>query len=134
MEIEAKEALPSPHDGALVTPAHGDAGGAPCPTCAGGAVSAPASYVYAIGRIEARFPRLSVEKESAQATGRAETARLTDREAFYKVLSQPENRYLARQMCWVLTVQGLETYIVHPRDPGDFERVVQSLRPRPSPL
>ena len=31
-------------------------------------------YVYALGRIEPRFPRLSIEKEYAQATGRAETA------------------------------------------------------------
>jgi len=31
-------------------------------------------HVYAIGQIEARFPRLSIEKEFAQATGRTETA------------------------------------------------------------
>ena len=29
------------------------------------------SYVYAIGRVEARFPNLAAEKEFAQATGRA---------------------------------------------------------------
>jgi hypothetical protein len=52
------------------------------------------AYVYALGRIEPRFPRLSVEKEYAQATGRAETAGLTDRQALQTVLSQPENRYL----------------------------------------
>jgi PatG Domain len=34
------------------------------------------AYVYALGRIEPRFPRLSVEKEYAQAAGRAETAGL----------------------------------------------------------
>jgi hypothetical protein len=41
-------------------------------------------YVYAIGRIEARFPRLSVEKEFAQVTGRADTAGLSDRQALQK--------------------------------------------------
>ena len=92
------------------------------------------SYVYAIGRIEARFPRLSVEKEFAQATGRAQTVGQTDQEAFQKVLSKPENRYLARHLCWVLTVQGLETYIVQPRDPRDFDRLVEAVRPQPSPL
>ena len=46
----------------------------------------PASYVYALGRIEPHFPRLSVEKEFAQATGRAETANLTDRQALRRVL------------------------------------------------
>jgi hypothetical protein len=69
------------------------------------------AYVYALGRIEPRFPRLSVEKEYAQATGRAETAGLTDRQALQAVLSKPENRYLARQLCYVLTIEGLDTYI-----------------------
>src|SRR5262245_38662480 len=127
-------------DIAVVTPAQGDVVGAPptnespCPTCAGAAASMPVSYVYAIGRIEARFPRLSVEKEFAQATGRAETAGQTDQQAFYNMLSKPENRYLARQMCWVLTIQGIETYIVQPRDPRDFDRLAEAIRPQPSPL
>jgi hypothetical protein len=90
--------------------------------------------VYAIGRIEARFPRLSAEKEFAQATGRAETAGQTDQEAFYNVLSKPENRYLARQLCWVLTIQGLETYLLQPGDPRDFDQLVEAIRPQPSPL
>jgi hypothetical protein len=103
----------------------------PCPTCgtAGGAM--PLSYVYALGRIEPRFPRLSVEKEFAQATGRAETASLTDRQALRRVLE--ENRYLVRQLCWVMTVGGLETYIVLPRDPTDFHLLVEALRPSPRP-
>jgi hypothetical protein len=66
-------------------------------------------------------------------TGRAETAGHTDQEVFYKVLSKPENRYLVRQMCWVLTIQGLDTYILHPRDPRDFDRLVEAIRPQPSP-
>ena len=90
-------------------------GEAACPTC--GNPSAPVLFVYALGRIEARFPRLSVEKEFAQASGRAETAGRTDQQVFHRVLSQPQGRYLARQMCWVFTVQGLETYILLPRDP-----------------
>jgi hypothetical protein len=42
----------------------------PCPTCGTPGASMPVSFVYALGRIEPRFPRLSVEKEFAQATGR----------------------------------------------------------------
>lgn len=129
-----------PNDMAMIMPAQGDAvasppaGGAPCPTCGGAAATTTASYVYAIGRIEARFPRLSVEKEFAQASGRAETAGHTDQQVFHHVLSRPESRYLARQLCWVLMVQGLETYIVLPRDPRDFDRLVEAIRPRPSPM
>jgi hypothetical protein len=108
----------------------------PCPTCGGagmeGAMSAP-SYVYALGQIEARFPRPSVEKEMAQATGRAETAGRTDQQAFHQVLSRRENRYLARQMCWVLTVQGLETYILQPRDPADIDLLASAIEPHENP-
>ena len=102
------------------------------PTSVGG--FATTSYVYAIGRIEPRYPLPSVEKEFAQATGRAETAGLTDRQAVHKVLSQRSNRYLARQLCWVMTVEGLENYILLPREPADLDLMVEALRPTPSPL
>src|SRR5271165_7189383 len=110
-----------------------------CATCGtapatnGGAVTTP-SWVYAIGNIEARFPAISVEKEYAQATGRADTAGLTDRQALHNVLSKPENRYLVRQCCFVMTVEGLETYILTPRDPADLNLLVEAVRPNPSPL
>jgi hypothetical protein len=94
--------------------------------------SAPA-YVYALGRIEARFPTLSVEKEFAHATGKAETSGLTDRKVLQQVLSQKQNRYLARQLCWVFIVEGLETYILTPRDNTDIELLIEALRPTPRP-
>lgn len=108
--------------------------GSDCLTCRGTAGSRTPSYVYALGRIEARFPRPSVEKEFAQVAGRAETAGKTDRQTFHAVLSARENRYVARQLCWVLTVQGMETYILHPRDPADFDLLIEAVRPQPSPL
>jgi hypothetical protein len=91
----------------------------------------PPSYVYALGRIEPRFPTLGLEKEFVQATGRADTAGLTDRQATQAVLSQRENRYLARQLCWVFLVEGLETYILRPRDAADLDLLVDALRPNP---
>lgn len=103
-----------------------------CAACGGSSV--PLSYVYALGRIEPRFPRPSVEKEFAQATGRAETSGKTDHEAFHAVLAKRENRYLARQLCWLLTVQGMETYLLQPRDPSDFDLLVEAVRPAPSPM
>jgi len=112
----------------------------PCPTCGvsmqvnsdNNSVTTSA-YVYALGRIEPRFPSPAVEKEFAQATGRAETAGLTDRQAVHQVLSQRQNRYLARQLCWVLTIEGLETYLLVPRDPADLELLIEAVRPTPSP-
>jgi hypothetical protein len=97
-----------------------------------GSVASP-SFVYAVGKIEPRFPRLSVEKEFAQVIGRDETAGLTDRQGLHKVLSKLENRYLARQMCWILTISGIETYILFPRDPADFSLLIESLRSAPKP-
>ena len=98
-----------------------------------GMETAAPSYIFALGRIEPRFPSLAVEKEFAQATGRADTAGLTDRQALQSVLSARPNRYLARQLCWVLTIEGLETYILVPRDPVDFDLLLESIRGEPHP-
>jgi|SRR5215471_5954589 len=145
---EVKEQLPSSSPGENYPQAHAASATRPvasaltpqaCPTCGvapvanSGATVSP-NYVYAIGRIEPRFPRPSVEKEFAQVTGRAETAGLTDRQAVQKVLSQRQNRYLVRQLCWVMTIQGLETYILVPRDPADVDLLVEALRATPSPM
>ena len=89
------------------------------------------SYIYALGSIEPRFPTLGVEKEFAQATGRAQTTGLTDRAALKTVLSQRANRYLVRKLCWVLTIEGLETYILVPQDSSDFDLLLETLRAAP---
>jgi hypothetical protein len=103
--------------------------GGSCPTCAAG--SSGSSYVYAIGKIEARFPSLSVEKEFAQATGRADTKGMTDSQAMHEVVSRRENRYLARQLCWVMTIASLETYILVPREAADLDLLIEALRAEP---
>jgi hypothetical protein len=92
------------------------------------------AYVYALGRIDPRFPTLAAEKEFAQAAGRSDTGGLTDRQTLHAVLSHRENRYLARQVCWVFTIEGLDTYILHPRDSADLDLLVETLRDSPSPL
>jgi hypothetical protein len=94
----------------------------------------PSTWVYAVGRIDARFPSISVEREFQQAAARLpSTSGLTDSQVRHQVLSSDENRYLVRQHCWVLTIQGLDTYVLAPRDPADFAMLAQSLRPEPKP-
>lgn len=134
MEAAIKQPAPEIHSSAAIAQQAG------CPTCSGGGVTAagangsgPPSFVYAIGRVEARFPNLAAEKEFAQATGRADTAGKTDQAAFHATLSKRENRYLVRQLCWVLTIQGLETYLLVPRDPSDLDLLVEAIRPAYSP-
>jgi PatG Domain len=60
---------------------------------------------YVLGRIGARFPNESIEKELAQGTRRAETVGLSDREAMQTVLPAPGYAWVARQLCWVLTIK-----------------------------
>src|SRR5437868_1108876 len=110
---EPAQQLPTPpisgSSGPLTLPAANgiDGGGTPMGTL-------PSTYVYAVGRVEPRFPSLALEKEFAQAVGRSGTTGLTDRQALQSALSQRTNRYLARQFCWVLTIEGLETYLLAP--------------------
>ncbi|MDA5281081.1 hypothetical protein [Streptomyces sp. Isolate_45] len=93
-------------------------------------------FVYAVGRLEPRMTSLAIEKEFAQATGRAETANLTDRQALHAVLSDPQSRYLAKHLCYVLVIQGIDTYILRPRDPADYDLLVDAIgaSPRTSDL
>ena len=89
------------------------------------------SYVYALGKIEPRFPSIALEKEFAQAMGRDDTTGLTDPQAFQSVLSKRENRYLVRKICFVMTIEGIETYILKPRDTAEFDLLVEAIRPEP---
>jgi hypothetical protein len=119
-------------------PAEGQAlaAAAPCLSCgqttpldADGAVAYPP--VYALGTVEYRFPSLGTEKELAQVIGRGDSTGLTDTNAVYQALR--DNRYLARQMCYVMVIGGLETYLLQPRDPADLDLLVEAVRPAESP-
>ncbi|MEU2772374.1 hypothetical protein ABZ646_05460 [Streptomyces sp. NPDC007162] len=89
------------------------------------------SFIYAVGRIEPEYPSLAVEKELAQVAGRSDTVGLTDTDVLRTVLADRENRYLARQLAWVLTVESLETYLLLPRDPADVDVLIEALRSPP---
>lgn len=147
-QLEVKEqvvATASPRDNdnreqatPLARPAVNSLAPQQCATCGSAqAVSAvPGAahqWVYAIGRIEPRFPKISIEKEFAQALGRDQTSGLTDRQALHAALSKSENRYLVRQLCWVMTIEGLEAYVLVPHDSADMSLLVEALRPAPAP-
>ena len=86
-------------------------------------------FVYAVGKIEARFPNLAAEKEFAQSTGRMDPASRPDQQTLKSILSRRESRYLARQLCWVLGIDGLDAYLLVPRDPSDIDLLVDAIRP-----
>src|SRR5262245_55944274 len=84
-----------------------------CPTCDVGAQAnaEPPTFIYAIGMIHSRFPSPSIEKEFAQSVATARgTANLTDQTVLYNGLK--EHRHLANGVCWVFTVENVETYIL----------------------
>jgi len=66
--------------------------------------------------------------------GRADAGGLTDHQALQAVLSERANRYLLRQLCWVFVIEGLETYILLPSDPADFDLLRDAVRAEPHPL
>jgi len=104
-----------------------------CEGCGGGNTTsqqaARRQFVYALGTVEVRFPNLGLEKEYAQIVRGTNGAGLTDRQLLVKVLSQSQNRYIARQLCWVFRVEGLETYLLVPRESRDLDMLIEALRP-----
>lgn len=115
--------------GSAITPSHAGSALLDAPSEAT-PVAAP-SFVYALGRVEARFPSLAIEKEFAQVAGQGDSEGLTDNEVMQAVLSDRANRYLARRLCWVFLVEGLESYLLVPRDPSDLDVLIDAVRAAP---
>lgn len=88
-----------------------------------------ATYIYALGQIATRFPSQGIEQEFNQAVSRADTKGKTDAQIFQEVLSLPENAYLARHLCWVFTIEGIDTYILQPLGINGYEQLIQAIRP-----
>jgi hypothetical protein len=84
-------------------------------------------WVYVIGDVDARYPSLAVEKEAIGAMGRLEKAAgLSNDAALQMMLENPNNAFLVREMCYVLLVQEVETYILLPRVPQDYSMLVEA--------
>jgi hypothetical protein len=92
-----------------------------------GKLESEPSYIYAIGKIEPRFPSISIEKEFSQATGRSDTKGIIDLQMFHDVLTKPENEYLLRKLCWVMTIDGLDTYILKPVGGWNYKLLAESI-------
>ena len=108
-----------------------------CSTCGSSPAATPGmpivpSCIYVIGHIEPRFPQLSIEKEARQAIARGGVSKETDREVMAKLLRDPANKYIVRRLCWVLSVQDVDTYILVPRD-GDYQPLIDAYRAEPNP-
>jgi hypothetical protein len=108
-----------------------------------------AEAVYAYGRVGARFPNLSLEKEFYQSLeivaprGPRGDFDVTDpvdvdilnqelsrTDLLYSVLSKPENIYIARDMVWVFQdLSGILEYVIVPESDDQVTRLVNALAP-----
>ena len=100
-----------------------------CEKCEAEAGSAaPPTPIYALGSIRAGFPNMSLEKEF-QATAAAIGAAGPTNSLLYQVLSQGENLYLARDICFIFQVDGVDAYIIKPRTYVEVAQFVTALDP-----
>jgi hypothetical protein len=118
----------------IVTAAHGPGGcacGAPggvC-TCESGG-SPPSRFIYVLGTVDIKFPDQSVSDELqtvAQKKGIVQGDKEDLRAWCFRVLTNPEARYVARKICWVLTVEGHPAYYLSLRDLHDLPELIGCL-------
>jgi len=106
-------------------------------------------YIYTVGRPQASFPSLSVEKEFFQAIPVADVGSsgkefdISDEVSLkqlnldenlqanlYGVLSRPENFYIAREMCWhLVNTEGNESYTIIPTSNKRLNDLVTAIKP-----
>jgi hypothetical protein len=134
--------------GEIVAPAHGAGGcncGAPGGACTCAENESSSQFVYVVGDIDIRCPDPSIlfELETMaltlsrqdQGADMPERFRITEqsepgqslRDWYYRVLRRPESRYIARQLSWILKVQGQPAYYLSLRDLNDLSDLIECL-------
>lgn len=83
------------------------------------------SPVYAIGRIEPRFPSVGVEKEFAQIVGRSNAVGIDDGDLLRDTLADPANLHLARNLAWVLVTNDDDALVITPADRQDLADLIE---------
>jgi len=102
----------------------------------GEAEAAPAAqgFIYAIGSLRTVEPTPGLSKEFGFAVSSLRNW-LPDGELPYEVLSQGQYLYIARELCWVLQIDGsnagasVDAYIVKPRSHVELYEMVSGLEP-----
>ena len=96
-------------------------------------------YIYAIGRLEVRFPTVGIQQEFQQrersgargSSQQATSAPISTRgERLHDVLSR--NLHLARRVCWLLMVGRIPAYIVVPSSSDVLQAMLDGIR-NPNP-
>jgi hypothetical protein len=74
------------------------------------------------------FPSLSVEKEFYQ-TFEPDDVRPVTNGLVFEVFRQAEHLYLAREMCWVLQINGVDSFILVPASLTELTGLIAALGP-----
>lgn len=99
-------------------------GGGPGPAAAA-EIAAP---VYAAGTVDAHFPSQSVQKEFYQAVA-PEDVHLPPEKLYLKVLGRGQNLYIAREMCWTLSIFGTKSFVLVPASERQLVQLIAALQP-----
>ncbi|MEM7158573.1 MAG: S8 family serine peptidase [Myxococcota bacterium] len=84
-----------------------------------------AGFVYSTGTLDPRFPD---EGDKKEFTSRAREQGVAP-DNFYAVLSQRDNRFLARRICWALVVNERPAGILVPRSELELNDLIEALNP-----
>jgi hypothetical protein len=82
--------------------------------------------ILAVGRLRASFPSLGHQREYADIAAVDPDAPIATRE-LKDVVTQWEHRYLARQICWIFSVQSVDICVVVPRNDADLDELMDSV-------
>jgi hypothetical protein len=102
--------------------------------CSCGAPDGPP--VYVLGSIDPRSPDPAIDNEiEALATDLSlPSGDVTNPVWLHSVLARDEARYIARELCWILTVERQDAYILKVRDPQDYSELINGLRHPRAPV
>lgn len=132
---------PMAASGGVVAPAQSATGcacGAPGGQCTCAEGGANSHFVYVLGSVDIRFPDPSIAAELQDVAralaipeprGARENGSAADplRNWYHQILGNPGARYVARQVCWVLTVEKQPAYYLNLRDPYDLNALIACL-------
>ncbi len=118
-----------------VTPARSLTGcscGAPEGNCTCTDRATSSTFIYVLGTVDIRFPDQSISEELQTVAITLGIEPDADpnaplREWYYRVLSRPEARYVARKVCWILEVEGQPAYYLALRDLHDLSDLISCL-------
>ncbi|MBV6342097.1 hypothetical protein [Candidatus Magnetobacterium casense] len=84
--------------------------------------------IYAIGSIDMRFPNPGIEREFDYLATRIDTGILTREDIRYHVLRQ--HPHLSGEVCWVMQIEGVDTYILIPSDVSVLDDLIECISPQ----